>query len=110
MAGPRELVKISVPPAVPDWFQAVKADLEKTLQRMQQQIDAIQNGDVQSSASLQVTSVDASQGYQVRGAQVVGAPGAAVGDASGGGVIDVQARAALNQLLSRLRAHGLITP
>jgi hypothetical protein len=41
--------------------------------------------------------------------QVVGPRGAAVADASGGSVIDVEGRAAINALLSRLRAHGLIT-
>lgn len=47
-------------------------------------------------------------GVKVAAIQVVGAQGAAVGDASGGAVIDVEARTALNALLSRLRAHGLI--
>ncbi len=36
--------------------------------------------------------------------------GAAVGDASGGAVIDVEARAALNTLLARVRAYGLLAP
>ena len=42
------------------------------------------------------------------GTQVVGAQGAAVADASGGVVIDAEARTALNSLLARLRTHGLI--
>jgi hypothetical protein len=44
----------------------------------------------------------------VSSTKVVGAQGAAVADASGGGVIDAEARTALNTLLARLRTHGLI--
>jgi hypothetical protein len=40
--------------------------------------------------------------------KVVGAQGAAVADATGGIVIDAEARTALNALLARLRTHGLI--
>lgn len=40
--------------------------------------------------------------------KVVGAQGAAVADATGGAVIDAEARTALNALLARLRTHGLI--
>jgi hypothetical protein len=46
--------------------------------------------------------------YRVNSTKVVGAQGAAVADASGGGVIDAEARTALNTLLARLRTHGLI--
>jgi hypothetical protein len=46
--------------------------------------------------------------YWVGSNQVVGSRGAAVADATGGSVVDVEARAALNAVLSRLRAHGLI--
>ena len=46
--------------------------------------------------------------YQVDGTQVVSNQGAAVADASGGAVIDTEARAALNALLARTRTHGLI--
>lgn len=56
-------------------------------------------------ASPNVTSL------KVGGTKVVGAQGAAVADAAGGAVIDVEARAALNALLAELRAatgHGLI--
>lgn len=48
---------------------------------------------------------------RVQGTKVVGARGAAVADAAGGITIDVEARAAINSLLARLRAatgHGLI--
>jgi len=46
--------------------------------------------------------------FKVNGVQVVSAQGAAIANAAGGGVIDVEARAALNALLARVRAHGLI--
>lgn len=46
--------------------------------------------------------------YRVSGTQVVGAQGAAVADASGGAIIDSEARTALNALLARVRTHGLI--
>lgn len=45
---------------------------------------------------------------KVNGTQVVGAQGAAVADATGGGTTDTEARAAINALLARCRAHGLI--
>lgn len=47
---------------------------------------------------------------KVAGTQVVSARGAAVADATGGSTVDTQARAAINSLLSRCRAHGLIAP
>lgn len=46
--------------------------------------------------------------FKVNGVQVVSAQGAAIANAAGGGVIDVEARAAINALLARVRAHGLI--
>lgn len=48
---------------------------------------------------------------RVQGLRVVGVRGAAVPDAAGGSVVDVEARAAINALLARLRlgtGHGLI--
>lgn len=45
---------------------------------------------------------------KVNGTQVVSSRGAAVADASGGGTVDTEARAAINALLARCRAHGLI--
>ena len=47
-------------------------------------------------------------GLSVLGTKVVGAQGAVVADATGGATIDTQARAAINSLLARVRAHGLI--
>ena len=42
------------------------------------------------------------------GTKVVGAQGAAVADASGGATVDAECRTAVNDLLARLRTHGLI--
>jgi hypothetical protein len=44
----------------------------------------------------------------IGGAKVVGARQPAIADASGGAVIDVAARAVTVQILTVLRAHGLI--
>lgn len=49
-----------------------------------------------------------STGYKVNGTKVVGVQQAAVADASGGVVVDIEARAAINALLDRIRAHGAI--
>lgn len=46
--------------------------------------------------------------FKVNGVQVVSAQGAVVANATGGAVVDVEARAAINALLARVRAHGLI--
>ena len=54
-------------------------------------------------------SVNTSGVYSVDGTQVVSNQGAAVSDASGGATIDAEARAAINALLARVRAHGLIS-
>lgn len=44
----------------------------------------------------------------VGGNQVVGAQQAAVPDPSGGAIVDIEARAAIIAILTRLRQHGLI--
>jgi hypothetical protein len=49
-----------------------------------------------------------SSDYKVNGVQVVTDQQAAIPDAAGGVVVDVEARAALNTLLAELRVHGLI--
>lgn len=53
--------------------------------------------------------VNTTEHYEVDGVQVVGNQGAAVADATGGGVVDTECRAAVNTLLARVRTHGLIT-
>jgi hypothetical protein len=57
---------------------------------------------VTCTSTLQATE------YRVSGTKVLGAQGAAVADATGGSVIDVEARAAINALLARMRNHGSI--
>jgi hypothetical protein len=47
-------------------------------------------------------------GYAVGGTKVVGAQAVAVADAAGGAIVDAECRAALNSLLAKLRAHGMI--
>src|SRR6267154_4085304 len=56
------------------------------------------------------SQVDVTTAYKVTGTKVVGAQGAAVPNATGGATIDAEARTAINDLLARLRAHGLIAP
>ena len=46
----------------------------------------------------------------VSGQQVIGGRGAGVALATGGSTIDAEARAAIIEILDRLRAHGLIDP
>lgn len=53
-------------------------------------------------------NVTAGNVFRVAGTQVVAAQGAAVADASGGATVDAEARTAINDLLARIRAHGLI--
>lgn len=51
---------------------------------------------------------DASTEYRVGHTKVVGAQWASVADASGWLTVDTEARTAINTLLARLRAHGII--
>ena len=57
-----------------------------------------------TSGSMRVAEV------LVAGAKVLGGRQAAIADVAGGSAIDGQARAAISQILSALRSHGLIAP
>src|SRR5438067_5020473 len=46
----------------------------------------------------------------IAGQQVVGSRASAIGPASGGSTVDVQARAVIDQILTAMRQHGLIEP
>jgi hypothetical protein len=46
----------------------------------------------------------------IGGQQVVGTRASAIASASGGTIIDVQARAVIDQILTAMRQHGLIEP
>lgn len=56
-----------------------------------------------SASAMNVTDV-----YKVAGTQVVGSQQLAVVQASGGATVDTEARTAINNLITRLRTHGLI--
>lgn len=47
---------------------------------------------------------------EIDGEQVVGAREAAIDEPDGGGVVDAEARTAIDAILAALRAHGLIDP
>lgn len=64
--------------------------------------------DVDGTSRLQGT-VNTLGVYQQNGTQVVGPRGAAVTPPVGGSVVDVQARQAINDLILRAQAHGLIS-
>lgn len=55
-----------------------------------------------------LTAIGSSGGLQVGSNKVVGTRGAAVANATGGSTVDAEARTAINDLLARVRAHGLI--
>lgn len=61
-----------------------------------------------TKVQLATPSVNTTGVYKVGDTQVVAAQGAAVADAAGGATVDGEARAAINALLARCRAHGLI--
>lgn len=56
------------------------------------------------------TGVVRAQRIEIGGLQVIGSRAAAVGDPAGGTLVDAEARAALSQILSALRSHGMIAP
>lgn len=47
---------------------------------------------------------------EIEGEQVLGPREPAIGDPDGGGVVDIEARAAIEAILGTLRTHGLIDP
>lgn len=53
-------------------------------------------------------NVGATTAVNVGGGKVVGVQAAAIADAAGGVTVDAEARAALNDLLAKVRTHGLI--
>jgi hypothetical protein len=53
-------------------------------------------------------NIDTADGLRVQGTKVVGAQGATISDPTGGIVQDSEARTAINALIDRLQAHGLI--
>lgn len=61
-------------------------------------------GGAWTSGSLRASEV------VVAGNKVVGARGGAIADVAGGSTVDTQARAAIAQILSALRTHGLVAP
>lgn len=62
----------------------------------------------QRYATAYADDYEATTSYSVGGTQVVGAQGATVADPTGGATIDAEARTAINALIDRLQAHGLI--
>lgn len=60
-------------------------------------------GDITSANNINVASA-----YKVADIKVLGVQQSAIANATGGSVVDVEARAALNDLLTKLRTHGLI--
>lgn len=55
-----------------------------------------------------VVNINTASGLQVQGTKVVGARGSAVTAPTGGATVDAEARTAINTIISRLQAHGLI--
>lgn len=62
-------------------------------------------GAIQTSRPV---DINVSTGLRVLGTKVVGAQGATIADPTGGVTIDTEARTAINALIDRLQAHGLI--
>lgn len=73
-----------------------------------QLIDRISGQPVLRRAGAWETGVVRAQEVQVAGQVVVRSRQAAIGDPTGGGVVDAEARTAIASILAALRAHGLI--
>lgn len=69
------------------------------------------NGDVEVTSALASFSgiVDVAGVYKVDGTQVVSNRGAAVTAPTGGATVDAEARTAINAIIARMVAHGLIS-
>lgn len=61
-----------------------------------------------NSTVLRGSSTAALNGVYVNGTQVVSEQGATISDPTGGGTQDAEARTAINAIIDRLQAHGLI--
>ena len=59
------------------------------------------------AGAWEIGSVRCSQ-VIVEGQKVIGARGGAIASVTGGSTVDIEARATIESILSRLRAHGLI--
>lgn len=61
-----------------------------------------------TDASPEFVDLNLTGVLKVDGTQVVGPQGTAVASPTGGGTIDAEARAAIDDIIARLVAHGLI--
>jgi hypothetical protein len=76
-----------------------------------QQVSAsVVNTNIINALSVSASAINIAGTYKVAGTQVVGTQQTAVVQASGGATVDAEARTALNNLITRLRTHGLIAP
>lgn len=69
---------------------------------------AVNNVYTPTTVNIFTGAGSAGTGLTIENEKVVGQQGAAVADAAGGATVDAEARTAINTLLARLRAHGLI--
>lgn len=84
--------------------------VERVLTGTANQITITDNGAGGTVVISLPATITVATAYQVAGTQVVSARGAAVADAAGGATVDAEARTAINDLLARVRTHGLIAP
>lgn len=68
----------------------------------------LSEGDISLSDDVFAEGMVDAEGYSVDGVQVLTSQQPAVSGPSGGLFVDTQARAAINTILNRLRAHGII--
>lgn len=60
------------------------------------------------SAGNRASTLHLTTSVTIGGNQIISSRGAPVADAAGGATVDAEARTAINALLARVRAHGLI--